>query len=36
VAGHAVFGNGDPNKDDPRKNAEGLLKAATEAALVKV
>ena len=31
VAGNAVFGNG-----DPRKNAEGLLKAATEAALLKV
>jgi ribulose-phosphate 3-epimerase len=31
VAGNAVFGNG-----DPRKNAEGLLKAATEAALAKV
>ncbi|MGB9362005.1 MAG: ribulose-phosphate 3-epimerase, partial [Candidatus Sulfotelmatobacter sp.] len=31
VAGNAVFG-----KDDPRKNAETLLKAATEAALVKV
>jgi len=36
VAGNAVFGSGDPNKDDPRKNAEGLLKAATEAALLKV
>src|ERR1700693_3699580 len=36
VAGNAVFGSGDPNKDDPRKNAEGLLKAATEAALQKV
>jgi ribulose-phosphate 3-epimerase len=31
VAGNAVFGNG-----DPRKNAEALLKAATEAALEKV
>ena len=31
VAGNAVFGNG-----DPRKNAEGLLKAATDAALLKV
>jgi ribulose-phosphate 3-epimerase len=31
VAGNAVFGNG-----DPRENAEGLLKAATEAALLKV
>ena len=31
VAGNAVFGNG-----DPRKNAETLLKAATEAALLKV
>src|SRR5579872_6400558 len=31
VAGNAVFGNG-----DPRKNAEALLKAATEAALIKV
>lgn len=31
VAGNAVFGSG-----DPRKNAEGLLKAATEAALLKV
>ena len=31
VAGNAVFGNG-----DPRKNAEGLLKAATEATLLKV
>jgi ribulose-phosphate 3-epimerase len=31
VAGNAVFGNG-----DPKKNAEGLLKAATEAALMKV
>ena len=31
VAGNAVFGNG-----DPKKNAEALLKAATEAALVKV
>jgi ribulose-phosphate 3-epimerase len=31
VAGNAVFGHG-----DPKKNAEGLLKAATEAALVKV
>jgi ribulose-phosphate 3-epimerase len=31
VAGNAVFGNG-----DPRKNAEALLKAATEAALQKV
>jgi ribulose-phosphate 3-epimerase len=31
VAGNAVFGSG-----DPRKNAEGLLKAATEAALQKV
>ena len=31
VAGNAVFGNG-----DPRKNAGALLKAATEAALVKV
>jgi ribulose-phosphate 3-epimerase len=36
VAGNAVFGNGDPNKDDPRKNAEGLLKAATEAAMFRV
>ncbi|MGA2376725.1 MAG: ribulose-phosphate 3-epimerase [Candidatus Sulfotelmatobacter sp.] len=36
VAGNAVFGSGDPNKDDPKKNAEGLLKAATEAALLKV
>jgi pentose-5-phosphate-3-epimerase len=36
VAGNAVFGNGDPNKDDPRKNAEVLLKAATEAALLRV
>jgi ribulose-phosphate 3-epimerase len=31
VAGNAVFGNGDPTK-----NVEGLLKAATEAALLKV
>jgi len=31
VAGNAVFGSG-----DPKKNAEALLKAATEAALVKV
>jgi ribulose-phosphate 3-epimerase len=31
VAGNAVFGNGDPTK-----NAEALLKAATEAALLKV
>ncbi|MGB2604655.1 MAG: ribulose-phosphate 3-epimerase, partial [Candidatus Sulfotelmatobacter sp.] len=31
VAGNAVFGAG-----DPRKNAEALLKAATDAALVKV
>jgi ribulose-phosphate 3-epimerase len=31
VAGNAVFGNG-----DPRRNAETLLKAATEAALAKV
>ena len=31
VAGNAVFGNG-----DPKKNAEALLKAATEAALQKV
>jgi len=31
VAGNAVFG-----KDDPKKNAEALLKAATEAALLKV
>jgi len=31
VAGNAVFGNG-----DPKKNAEELLKAATEVALVKV
>jgi len=31
VAGNAVFGNG-----DPKKNAEGLLKAATEAALQRV
>jgi ribulose-phosphate 3-epimerase len=31
VAGNAVFGHG-----DPKKNAEALLKAATEAALVKV
>ena len=31
VAGNAVFGSG-----DPRKNAEALLKAATEAALEKV
>ena len=31
VAGNAVFGNG-----DPKKNAGALLKAATEAALVKV
>jgi hypothetical protein len=36
VAGNAVFGSGDPSKDDPRKNAEGLLKAAADAALVKV
>jgi ribulose-phosphate 3-epimerase len=31
VAGNAVFGNG-----DPKKNAEDLLRAATEAALQKV
>jgi ribulose-phosphate 3-epimerase len=31
VAGNAVFGNG-----DPKKNAESLLKAATEAAMQKV
>ncbi|MGA7321400.1 MAG: ribulose-phosphate 3-epimerase, partial [Candidatus Sulfotelmatobacter sp.] len=31
VAGNAVFGNG-----DPKKNAEVLLKAATEVALLKV
>jgi ribulose-phosphate 3-epimerase len=31
VAGNAVFGSG-----DPRRNAEALLKAATEAAMVKV
>jgi ribulose-phosphate 3-epimerase len=31
VAGNAVFGNG-----DPKKNAQALLKAAMEAALVKV
>jgi len=31
VAGNAVFGHGDPSK-----NAEALLKAATEAALQKV
>jgi ribulose-phosphate 3-epimerase len=31
VAGNAVFGHGDPTK-----NAEGLLKAATEAAMLKV
>jgi ribulose-phosphate 3-epimerase len=31
VAGNAVFGSG-----DPRKNAEALLKTATEAALQKV
>jgi ribulose-phosphate 3-epimerase len=31
VAGNAVFGTG-----DPRKNAESLLRAATEAALQKV
>ncbi len=31
VAGNAVFGHG-----DPRKNAEALLKAATEAAMIKV
>ena len=31
VAGNAVFGHGDPTK-----NAEALLKAATEAALQKV
>jgi pentose-5-phosphate-3-epimerase len=31
VAGNAVFGKGDPTK-----NAEGLLKAAGEAALLKV
>ena len=31
VAGNAVFGNG-----DPRKNAAALLKAATEAAMLKV
>ncbi len=36
VAGNAVFGSGDPNKDDPGKNAQALLKAATEAALQKV
>jgi ribulose-phosphate 3-epimerase len=36
VAGNAVFGSGDPKKDDPRKNTEALLKAATEAAMVKV
>jgi ribulose-phosphate 3-epimerase len=31
VAGNAVFGTG-----DPKKNAEALLRAATEAALVKI
>jgi ribulose-phosphate 3-epimerase len=31
VAGNAVFGNGDPTK-----NAQALLKAATEAAMQKV
>jgi hypothetical protein len=31
VAGNAVFGSG-----DPKKNAGALLKAATEAALLKV
>ena len=31
VAGNAVFGSG-----DPKKNAEELMKAATEAALQKV
>ena len=31
VAGNAVFGNG-----DPKKNAESLLRAATEAALVRI
>jgi ribulose-phosphate 3-epimerase len=31
VAGNAVFGNGDPSK-----NAQTLLRAATEAALLKV
>jgi ribulose-phosphate 3-epimerase len=31
VAGNAVFGNGDPTK-----NAEALLKTATEAAMLKV
>jgi ribulose-phosphate 3-epimerase len=31
VAGNAVFGSGDPTQ-----NAEALLKAATEAALLKV
>lgn len=31
VSGNAVFGAG-----DPRRNAEGLLKAATEAAMIKV
>jgi len=31
VAGNAVFGHG-----DPRKNAQELLKAATEAAMQKV
>jgi ribulose-phosphate 3-epimerase len=31
VAGNAVFGNG-----DPRKNTEGLLKAATEAAMLRI
>jgi ribulose-phosphate 3-epimerase len=31
VAGNAVFGNGDPSK-----NAQALLKAAAEAALLKV
>jgi ribulose-phosphate 3-epimerase len=31
VAGNAVFGKG-----DPKKNAEGLLKAVTEAAMLKV
>jgi ribulose-phosphate 3-epimerase len=36
VAGNAVFGSGDPKKDDPRKNTEALLKAATEAELLKV
>jgi ribulose-phosphate 3-epimerase len=31
VAGNAVFGKG-----DPKKNAEGLLRAAREATMVKV